>query len=111
MSYIRLPLIDMFSLVQQTKQVEKLLCENGNRHETDPTRQYDWNAFGVHETEHLPHQLAMSMHEVPNVQCLLRSEMMIVVGLILARLRRKRFPKHDIFPVSRVVISLLSSSV
>ncbi len=45
------------------------------------------------------------MHQVPNVQGLIRSEMMIVVGLILARLRRLRFPEHEAFPVSPVVIS------
>lgn len=80
--------------------MERMLYEYGHGESWDPTRQYDWALGGVFETETVPHEICMSTHVVPNVRGPLRSEMMIIAGVIGARMRRRRFQDFEIFPVS-----------
>jgi hypothetical protein len=80
--------------------MERMLHENGNGSTTDPTRQFDWSLDGMFEALPLPHQISMSRHFLPNVQGLIRSEMMIIAGVIGTRMKRCRFRDHEIFPVS-----------
>jgi hypothetical protein len=80
--------------------METRLHETGGGRSTDPTRQYDWTLGGVFETDSLPHQLSMSLHTLPNVRGPLRSEMMIIVGVMISRMKRLRFQDQEVFPVS-----------
>jgi len=80
--------------------METRLHETGGGLSTDPTRQHDWTLAGVFETDSLPHQISMSLHTIPNVRGPLRSEMMIIVGVMISRMRRLRFQDQEVFPVS-----------
>lgn len=80
--------------------MENMLHENGGGDDWDPTRQHNWTLGHVFETDPLPHQISMSTHVVPNVRGPLRSEMMIIVGVMSSRMRRRRFKDEEIFPVS-----------
>jgi hypothetical protein len=53
----------------------------------DPTCQNDWALGGVFEREAVPREICMSTHVVPNARGPLRSEMMIIAGVIGARMR------------------------
>ena len=66
---------------------------------SDPTRQFEWEIASMFETKNLPHQTCMAIHVVPNVHGLLRSELMIIAGLMLERMRRRRFQDQEVFPV------------
>ncbi len=79
--------------------MERRLYEYGGGDRRDPTRQHDWTLSSVYKTESLPHEMCLSMHVVPNVRGPLRSEMMIILGLIGQRLKLRRFRHHEILPV------------
>lgn len=80
--------------------MERRLQENGNGDISDPIRQYDWSLGGVFDTESMPHEMCTSIHVIPNVRGPLRSELMIILGLMGSRLRRKHFQDQEVFPVS-----------
>ena len=80
--------------------MERRLYEQGDGGISDPTRQHDWELVCVFDTEFLPHEMCMSIHVVPNVRGPLRSEMMIILGLIGQRIKRRRFRDQEIYPVS-----------
>lgn len=80
--------------------MERALYEYGGGESLDPTRQHDWALGDIYETEGFPHEICMSTHVVPNVHGPLRSEMMIVAGVMGARMRKRRFKDQEIFPVS-----------
>ena len=79
--------------------MERRLYELDNGDTSDPTRQHDWELVCVFDTESLPHEIYMSIHGVPNVRGPLRSEMMIILGLIGQRIRRRLFRDQEIYPV------------
>lgn len=66
---------------------------------TDPCVQMDWMLRQRFETPNLPHRICFSLHEIENVSGLLRSEMMTVVGMMIAKMRRKQFKKAEVTPV------------
>ncbi len=80
--------------------MERRLHEHGNGGISDPTRQHDWELVCAFDTEFLPHEMYMSIHAVPNVHGPLRSEMMIIPGLIGQRIKRRRFSDQETYPVS-----------
>ena len=80
--------------------MERRLYELGNGDISDPTCQYDWELVCVFDTAFLPHEMYMSIHVVPNVRGPLRSEMMIILGLIGQRIKRRRFGDQGVYPVS-----------
>ena len=99
--------------------MERALRECGDGDSSDPTRQHDWHLSCLFDIESLPHEMCMSMHVVPKVRGPLRSEMMIILGLIGWRIKRRRFRDQEIYPVSplagfipawrMLILTLLSS--
>jgi hypothetical protein len=51
----------------------------------------------------------MAKHHLPNVQSLIRSEMMIITAMMMARYKRRRFQDEEVFPVSLHVPSVTLS--
>ena len=84
--------------------MERRLYELGDGDISEPTRQHDWELVCVFDTESLPHEMYMSIHTVPNIHGPLRSEMMIILGLIGQRIKQRRFEDQGIYPVSLRVL-------
>lgn len=79
---------------------EKVLNEcvhpNPNPH---PCQQVEWRLQDRFEIDKLPHRICFALHEIQNPIDLLRSEMMTVTGVIIARMRRKQFRTTEVAPV------------
>lgn len=69
----------------------------------DPRRQFDWALADHFEAPNFPHRSLLAHAAIPNVQGLIRNEMMIVTGMMIAVMREKGNEDHLIDPVSRAV--------
>jgi len=66
----------------------------------DPTRQSSWRLLEVFTTTNsLPHRSCIACHEIMDVTGIVRSEIMILTGLMIARMRSKTHLDHEVFPV------------
>lgn len=57
---------------------------------TDPRRQYDWRLERHFKAENFPHSSCIGRTGLINVQGLVRSEMMIITGMMISAMREKR---------------------
>ncbi|KAF7514236.1 hypothetical protein GJ744_000006 [Endocarpon pusillum] len=85
---------------------ERYLVEYQGTNSPNPTAQYEWNLTDWFETPDHPHRTCISCHEVPGVVSLIRSELMIVIAMMLLRMRRKEegFIDDNTFPVLMISI-------
>jgi hypothetical protein len=67
--------------------------------ETDPTTQFEWHRGETFEAEGYPHRTCISAHAIPNASGLLRSEMMIITGMMLGRMESEDHQQQEVFPV------------
>ena len=82
--------------------LEESLREFEGLSSTDPTSQNEWNLTDLREIPDHPHRSCISCHAVADVIGPMRSELMILTGLMIIRMRRKEKPflHDDTFPVS-----------
>ena len=71
----------------------------------DPTCQFHWCIEEHFSAQGFPHRSCISRAGVPNVQGLIRSEMMIVIGIMLSVMREKTNQDITIVPVRTTLIS------
>lgn len=79
--------------------IEKVLYEDPTGPESNPTGQYHWALAGIFETDSLPHQTCMSLHQLPNVKGPIRSEVMIIAAILSVRIKKSRFQDQIHFPL------------
>jgi hypothetical protein len=58
--------------------------------ESNPRRQFDWRIEDHFVAEGFPHCSCIGRAGIPDVQGLVRSEMMIVTGMMISAMREKR---------------------
>jgi hypothetical protein len=90
-----------FSYRSYKSTYQKLLYENDCRDDTNPRRRFQWRLQDHLVAEGFPHRSYISLAEVPDVQGLIRSEMMSVTGMMVSAMREKRNEDITIMPVSK----------
>ncbi|KAF7512834.1 hypothetical protein GJ744_011937 [Endocarpon pusillum] len=81
--------------------LEERLPEFEGLSSTDATSQNEWMLMDLHEIANHPHRSCISCHAVPDVIGPMRSELMILTGMMIIRMRRKEEPflDDDTFPI------------
>jgi hypothetical protein len=79
---------------------EKLLWEPyANRFQPDPKSEFQWHIADHLVAEGLPHRSYLCIAGVPDVEGLIRSEMMVVTGMMISAMREKQNEAFTIMPV------------
>lgn len=77
----------------------ELYCSNP-RYVNNPTMQNEWGLVGIFETKNnLPHRCCIAYHEIFGVTGPIRSELMILTGLMASNMRREAYREHKVIPV------------
>lgn len=91
---------DQFALCRSSRGLEGRLGELRCSGHKKPTRQSNWRLLDVFATTNrLPHRSCIACHEIMDVTGIIRSELMILAGLMIARMNDNTHLKHEVFPV------------
>jgi hypothetical protein len=84
---------------------QKLLMEHWSPGiHSDPRRQFDWRLEEDFAADKFPHRSCIGRAGIPNVNGLVRSEMMIVTGMMISALRERGNEGLVIVPVGLALL-------